>query len=114
MAPTSFYFGIFNKIQVCGGYPDGYPHDDPTSAERIGFNVATSDDNGFFAPLNRAHICGVGGFPQLKPLVDQPDPSNPGGFLLAYPLLTPSDPLTNVPEANPLYAMFKASLTPAG
>lgn len=115
-AETSFYFAIFKKIQVCAGAAYGYPHVDPDNSNPETFyNLATSDSKGIFAPLNAAAInLPANAFAPLKPLVNQPDPNNPGGFLPAYPLLPASDPLANVPAANPLYAMFKASLNANG
>jgi hypothetical protein len=111
-AATSFYFAIFKKLQVIAGLSfGGYPHYHPAGEEdSLGFNVITSDENGFFAPLSHDAITGIGGFPQLTAIVEQADPNNPGAFLEAYPILPPSDPLTNVPEANPLYAMLRASI----
>jgi hypothetical protein len=115
-AETSFYFCVFKRIQVCAGAANNYPHVDPDNSNSENFyNLATSDDKGIFAPLKRDVInLPANAFGPLKPLVNLPDPNNPGGFMPAYPLLPASDPLANVPAANPLYAMFKASLNANG
>ena len=106
-AKTSFYFAIFKKIQLIAGVSlSGYPHC-RLMPENLGFNLTSPDGNGFFHALDPVEIAAE--FGPLLPLVSDATPANP-----VYPVLPPGAPNSNVPEANPLYAMLKASIKPNG